>query len=231
MTPRAPKVRRGPLQVGRRPLAHRRKRPEEATAYATSHRIKLQSLILLHEKALSAGEIAERIDEDVKKVTNHLHELYDAGCIEFAGYVFAGNHQKRTYRAIARPVIDDETYRSMSSSERNDSIGAVLQWISVESLVSFRDNCMERDENLCLISDEPLLDAEGRREMRELFTGTWDDELRNTSAAESVQAIAARAANRMSQSGESGTTVVVALMAFERGHMDRSSHVSIKSEQ
>lgn len=208
----------GALKEGRRPLNERTRRPEEAPSYAVGNRIKLEALIALHEAERSAVEIADMLGEDVKHVTNNLRQLYDAGCIEFVGHRGEGNIRRAVYRAVIRPLVDDETYRGMSIEERHDATGVALQWILAESLSSYRNGRMDHDEDLCLISDEPSLDTEGRRELRELLTAAYSDESGATLVAlKSVQEIEGRAANRMAESGETGTTMVVGLMAFERG--------------
>jgi DNA-binding transcriptional ArsR family regulator len=210
----------GPLKVGRRPLAERTKRPAEAPTYAVGHPIKLEALIALHEGPQSPAEIAERIGADVSNVTNHLRHLYDAGCVEFAGREKEGegNLEKTIYRAVERPFIDDETYRLMSDDERYAATAVIFQWLLAESLSSFRNRKMDRDDDVVLIADNPTLDTIGRRELRELMTGTYQDEEPDArNALVSIQEIESRAAHRIAESGESGTTMFFALMAFERG--------------
>jgi DNA-binding transcriptional ArsR family regulator len=200
------------------PEKKRTKLPDDMPTYAVGHPIKLAALIALHEKDQSAVEIAERLGVDVRWVTNHLRDLYDAGCIEFVGYKAGRRNIKRAvYRAIARPLVDDETHRAMSPMERRASAGVVVQWVTAECLASYRSGKIDQDDDVCLISDEPNLDAEGRQEMRMLLTAVYDGDIDAVEAAKSIQAIEGRAANRMAKSGEKGTTMFVALMAFERG--------------
>ncbi len=211
-------MKRRPLQTGRTPLKQRTRRPEDASPFAVGHYIRIGALTLLHERDFSAGEIAAIMGEDVKNVANHLRDLYDAGCIEFAGHSGEGNIRRAVYRAVARPFVSDETYRAMSIDERHDANNTVLQWILAECLSSYRNRKMDHDEDLCLISDEPNLDAEGRRELREFLIASWNGEAGEVlDAIGGVQEIEGRAANRMAESGEAGTTVVVALLAFESG--------------
>ena len=208
---------RGALKPGRKPLKERTRLPDDAPPFAIGHRIRLESLIILHEGEFSAGDIAKILDEDVKMVTNHLRDLYDAGCIEFVGHKGEGNIRRAVYRAIARPFISDERYKAMSLEERHEINGVALQWILAESLAAYRKKKMDQDETLCLITDEPNLDAEARVELRDLLLTSWSGEVTTASEAlKGVKEIAGRATNRMAQSGESGTTVVVTLMAFER---------------
>ncbi|MDX6602876.1 MAG: Bacterial regulatory protein arsR family [Solirubrobacterales bacterium] len=209
---------RAALKAGRVPVKKRTKLPDDMPTYAVGHPIKLATLIALHEKDQSAVEIADRLGVDVRLVTNHLRDLYDAGCIEFVGYRAGTNNIPRAvYRAIARPLIDDETHRAMSQTERRASAGVVVQWVTAECFASYRSGKIDQDDDVCLISDEPNLDTEGRQELRKLLTAIYDGELDSLEAAKSIQAIEGRAANRMAESGEKPTTMFVALMAFERG--------------
>jgi len=211
-------VRRSELKLGRKPLRERTRLPEDAPSYPVGHRVRLEALIILHERESSAADIAELLDEDVRLVTNHLRELYDAGCIEFAGHKGDGNIKRAVYRAVTRPLISDEEYEELSLKERHEINGVAIQWILAECLSSYRNKKMDSDEALCLITDAPILDAEGRIELRDLFTASWNGESGEAfDALKSAQEIAARAADRMTESGETGKTVVVTLMAFERG--------------
>jgi DNA-binding transcriptional ArsR family regulator len=211
---------RGELKPGRRPPRKRSRLPDDAPSYAVGHRVRLESLIILHERESSAAAIAKELGEDVRIVTNHLRDLYDAGCIEFVGHRGEGNIRKAVYRAVTRPMISDDEYEAMSLGERHEINGVAVQWILAECLSSYRNNKMDSDEALCLITDAPLLDAEGRVELRDLLTASWSGESEVAlDALKSAQDIAGRAANRMASSGEDGTTVVLTLMAFERGRV------------
>lgn len=176
---------------------------------------------MLHEEELSAADIANILGEDVKVVTDHLRLLYDAGCIEFVGRRQAGGNLGRAvYRAVARPFISEDEYRAMSIEERQDFNGITLQWILAESLASYRSEKMSHDEYVCILSDEPNLDLEARQELHDHLIATLhgdaDDEAK-VRATDGIHGIAGRAANRIATSNESGSTVVVVLMAFERG--------------
>jgi DNA-binding transcriptional ArsR family regulator len=210
-------VKRGELKEGRRPPTERTRQPGVAPTWAVANYIRLAALTLLHEKELSPGDIAEILDEDVKNVTDHLRQLYDAGCVEFAGHQGDQNLRRAVYRAIARPFVSDEEYQAMSIEERTDLNGVALQWIFAECLASYRSGRMNEDDDLCLVSDEPNLDLKGRKELRELLLSTWIGSPDSQEVLNGVQEIAGRAANRMAKSKETGTTTVVALMAFDRG--------------
>lgn len=204
------------LKPGRRPASEWSRLPDEAPTYPLTQRIRQESLLILHEGEFSAADIAEMIGEDTSHVTNHLRDLYDAGCIEFVGYQGKGNFKKAVYRAIARPFTSCEEAMKMSPEERQEIAGVMLQWIMVEATASFRNKKMADDENCVVMFDEPCLDAEGRIELDEFFTACWSGDFEVLERLKSVQDIEARATNRMAKSGETGVIVVASLMAFER---------------
>ncbi len=216
----------GALKKGRKPRKARTKRASEAPTWAVANPIRLAALTLLHERALSPNEIASEVGLDPVRVTEQMRLLYDAGCIEFVGRSDPRrrNFSKTVYRAVARSYVNDEEYRSMPLEERDDLNGVALQWIISECIASHRSGKMSRDENLCLLSDEPNLDAQGRKELSQRLLSTWAASDDWDDVSDTVQEIAAKAANRMAISGEKGSTVVVALLAFdrERSRVERS---------
>jgi DNA-binding transcriptional ArsR family regulator len=204
------------LKAGRIPAHERSRLPEEGPTYPLSNRIRQEALLILHEGEFSAVEIGEMIGEDTSLVTNHLRDLYDAGCIEFAGFRGKGNFKKAVYRAIVRPYTSREEARKMSPEERNEVAGVNLQWTMTEADAAFRKKKMANDENCVIMFDEPRLDREGRVELDEFLVASWSGDFAVLERLKSIQDIAARAANRMAKSGEVGVIVVASLMAFER---------------
>lgn len=197
--------------VGRMPLGKRKRRPEDALPHSVNHWIRVEVLAILNEGEFSASEIAKMIDEDVKNVRGHVIDLYGSGCIEFSGHKMVGSTMRPVYRALVLPVVYDETYRKMSMEERRDLNGAVVQGIFTETMSSYRTGHMNADEQLCLLWDALNLDAQGKQELLELLTATW----------EGAQAINGRAANRLAKAGEIGETTFVGLQGFRRGRPGR----------
>lgn len=103
----------------------------------------------------------------------------------------------------------------MSPEERQEAAGLHLQWTFTEAVVAYRKKKMA-SEACVVMSDEPCLDAEGRIELDDFLIACWDGNFEVLERLKSVQDIAARAANRMAKSGETGVIVVASLMAFER---------------
>jgi DNA-binding transcriptional ArsR family regulator len=201
------------LQIGRKPIKERTKQPADALPHALNHWIRLEAISILHQGEFSAGEVAELIGEDVRYVSGHIRDLYQAGCIEFVGYRLLGNRMRPVFRAVVLPVVTDEVFSAMSMDERHDANGAIMQGFLAESLSSYRNEKMDgAEEPPCLIWDAPPLDAEGRRKLRERMTEVWEKE---------VLAIQAESANRVAESGEEPVSTVVGLFSFERGRPEK----------
>lgn len=197
--------------AARKPPAERGRQVDDAMVWALGNWIRNEALSILAEGKHSASEIAKILDEDVRTVAHHIRGLFDAGCIESAGTVKKGNVTETYYRAVRLPHITDAMYRAMSLTQRRDSNGVVVQSILAETLVSFRAGRMDADEDLYLVWDAPNLDAQGKRELHDHLAACY----------EGVKEIHARAANRMAESGENGTTTIVTLTGFERGRPGR----------
>lgn len=211
----------GAREKGRKPLDDRTRRPEQALPFSVNHWIRIESLAVLAEGPFTAGEVADQLGVDVRLVTNHIHELYDAGCIEIADYVVNGNFRKPCYRAVALPYVSDEAYQAMSLIERHDSNGVILQWFLAECFSSYRNEKMDRDDDVCLIWNDPTLDAQGRIDMRDWMINAF----------KGAQKIEGESANRMAKSGEVGVKMAISFFAFERGRSGRPKDGVFDSEK
>lgn len=196
------------LQLGRRPLKKRSRLPDSAVPHSLNHWIRVEAQAICRNGAFSVSEIAEKIGEDVKLVTGHVRDLYESGSLEIAAFKKVGNHTVALYRAIQLPVVTDEVYAKMTPEERHDACGALVQGVLAESISSFRN---KKKDDACLVWDASCLDAQGRREMRAHLADSWRGAVN----------IHGRSANRMAESGEKGTSFIMAFLGFERGRPGR----------
>jgi len=179
--------------------------------HAINNWMRVEALAIFHEGEFSAGEVAKMIGEDVKTVTGHIHDLYESGCIEFAGHKEVEGMMRPVYRAIVSPEVSDEVYRAMSPEDRDDASSAIVQGVLAESVSSCQNKKMVDDETLALIWDAVTLDARGEREMNAHMTASYRRAVK----------IQAGAANCLAKSGETGVTKVIAFLSFRRGRVGR----------
>jgi DNA-binding transcriptional ArsR family regulator len=196
----------------RKPVAERTKEKiDDAVVYAVGHRIRTDALSILNDGKASPNEIAEIMGEDVKKVGNHIRELFDAGCIESAGNTKVRNATEHFYRAVTMPYIDEAEYRAMPLPVRRELCALIIQAIMAEVLASLRAGKVETDDDVRLSWQRLNVDAEGKKEVAAVLKGT----------AEQLFDIQARNAARLVESKETGTTEIVAMMGFERNRSGR----------
>lgn len=207
-------------KVGRKPLKERKRQPVPAMTHALNHWLRVEIVSILHEGEFSAGEIADMTRTDVKAVTDHTHDLFESGCIEFGGHKEVDGMMRPVYRAIVPPEVSDEEYRDMSLEDRDDASGAIVQGVMAEAVSARQNGKLAEDETVALIWGAPTLDARGEKEMNTHLTKSY----------RGAQKIHAKAASRMAKSGEKGVTKVVAFLGFRRGRPGRPKGGYFNSE-
>ena len=204
-------VRKVLREVGRKPVTQRVRRAVEALTFAVNNWIRVEILAIAHEGEFSAGEVAEMIDQDVRGVTGHIHELYESGCIEYVGTKIVNGRARPIYRALVLPKVDREVYQSMSIPDRRDLNNAVTQGILTETVSSFDKGKMDEDDQLYLVWDAMTVDALGEEELHDYMEDRY-------AGAKEIQV---KSAHRLAESGKEGVTKCVAFMAFRRGRPGR----------
>ncbi len=201
--------------LARRKPAKDRKRPiGEAVAYAVGHRIRIEALAILAEGKHSPNEVSAMLHEGLSVVSHHMKELFESGCIESVGTAQVRGATEHFYRAIKLPYISDEEYLAMPTDTRREIIGVIVQAIMSELLGSFQAEKLETDDDVWLAWDAANLDLEGKREVADELAASF----------ERLLDIKARAANRLAESGETGTTTIISLTGFERSRQGQPTN-------
>jgi DNA-binding transcriptional ArsR family regulator len=184
----------------------RGKKIQEVVAYAVSHRIRVQILIILNQGIYTSAEIADIIGEPLNRVGNHIRELLDAGSIEIADTRRRRNTQQHYYRGGRTPFYSEGDVEAMTSQQRQVTAGLIVQSLVAEMMAGLWAEKLFDDPRDWLTWDRLDLDAVGRQELYEEQGESW----------ERLKAIKARAANRVSGSGEETAPYVVSVLGFER---------------
>ena len=188
---------------------------EEVVAYAISHRIRVQILIVLNQGIYTAAEIADIIDEPLNRVANHIRELVDAGSIEIADTQQRRGGFQHYYRAVETPYFSQEEFEEMTWQQRQVTIGLVIQSLVAEVMAALQAGKMVDDPRVWLAWDRFHLDPEGRQEVADEHADHW----------RRMEAIKARSVNRVAESGEDTRPYVVSVLGFERAlTAPRASH-------
>ncbi len=182
------------------------KRIEEVVEYAVSHRIRSQILIILNQGTYTATEIADIIGEPQNRVGNHVRELLEGGAIEIADIQRRRNTRQHYLRAVRTPFFSEREAESMTWQERQVSAGLIIQSLVAEMMAGLWGGELFDDPRDWLTWAHLSLDEEGRQELYEEQEESW----------ERLQAIKARVANRVAESGEDTAHYIASVLGFKR---------------
>lgn len=184
----------------------RRKRIEEVVEYAVSHHVRCQILIVLSQGIYTTAEIADIIGEPLNKVANHIRELVDAGSIEITDTKRRRNAQQHYYGPVRVPFFSAADAEAMTPQQRQITAGLIIQSLVAEMMAGLWARKIFDDPRDWLTWDLLNLDAEGRQELYDEQEESW----------KRLEAIKARAADRVAGSGEETNPYAVAVLGFER---------------
>lgn len=184
---------------------------EDAVSYALSHRIRIEILCLLNERVYSAAELAERTPWALPTISYHLKELLRSRSIEIAKVVKVRNVDQHFYRAIEMPAVDDQEAAALPPEVKQEYAAVILQAVIAESLGALRAQKLNQPLVRMMWSWFNL-GEQGREELANEQRESWDR----------IVGIAARDANRRTQSGEAGKTTIAVTLGFERSKSDAS---------
>jgi DNA-binding transcriptional ArsR family regulator len=186
------------------------KRIEEAVQYALSHLFRIEILTLLNEGSYTAGEVAEVTEIELSNVSNHIKRMLEDGSIEVAKVEERRATNVCWYRAVEIPEYSQEEAELLTQTERQHIAGWVVQSGEAEVLAALWKGNLA-DPRTILAWDWYHVDAEGRETL----------EAENARHLERVREIECEALNRVVESQEDTTPILVNLSAFERARKPR----------
>lgn len=208
MVPKAVERHRGKRKKKRQ--RKQRKKIEEAVQFALAHWIRLEILILLNEAACTTSEVAELTEIDIKKVSNHLLEMYNDGAVEVAKSQKRHGTTVYWYRGVEVPEYTKEEAEKLTEHELQMIAGVIVQSGSAELMAALRKGHLATPRSV-LSWDLYDLDAQGREDVEEA----------STEYLERLKEIQCESVNRVATSKEETTSMIVNLAAFRRARKIR----------
>lgn len=187
-------------------VKNRKRSIEEAVSYAIAHRIRIEILCLLNEAIYCASELAALTHWPLTTISHHIKEMLSSGSIELARIEKVRNTDQHFYRAVELPVVSDEAAVALPPEVKQEYAAVVLQAIMAESLAALRAQKLNRDPRVRMMWRWYNLDEQGRDELADEQRESW----------ERTAEIEARSTNRRATSGEEATTLIAAMLGFER---------------
>lgn len=183
--------------------------PPERAAHVLGHRIRVEALTILIERASSSKLIAAEIGESVQLVAYHLKIMREEEAIELVKTVPRGAVSERFYRATMRPELTHEEWVGLSMRHKQELAVIGVRNLFAESLSSIETGRMVTDEEAYYWWKAVPLDALGREEIRK----------EQDAHTARILEIEAKANARLveSQGSHRHVPTVVAVLGFDRG--------------
>ena len=175
---------------------------EARIAKALAHPLRARILQRLGERVLSPGDLANELDAPLGVISYHVRMLREYECVELVRTEPRRGALQHFYKAIARPNLDGDQWRTLPSSLRAELSGETLQEV-VTDLGAAADAGTLEDPEL-VVQRTPLeLDDRAFKKLNKLLAKTHEQAL----------AIAAESANR---GGDGRFATELAVLHFKR---------------
>jgi DNA-binding transcriptional ArsR family regulator len=180
---------------------------QAAVSYAIGHRIRVEILTVLHERAdVSAIELSRIVRQPLSTVTHHVGALLKSGAIQVGRTEKVRSVEQRFYRLVAPVYVSDEEWEEMSEAERQELCRSLLQSIVAEALSSFWAGKITADPRHFMSWAWFNVDERGRDDIAEEQVRSW----------QRIGEIEKEASARCAETGEEAFSVLVSSLSFER---------------
>ena len=172
---------------------------------AMSHPLRADVMRVLSERTASPKEIADELGEPIPNVSHHAKRLVQLGCAELVDKRQVRGAIEHFYRATERPLVDTEDWEELHPLIAEDLVCHFMQSGIDDFVASAKAGMVGSDNRFHLTRTRLVLDQEGMDEALEI---------QERARLELTEA-QARAANRMSESGEEAVHASSWLGCFE----------------
>jgi DNA-binding transcriptional ArsR family regulator len=141
---------------------------------ALSHPVRANALTILNQRVASPKEIAGELSEEVGKVSYHVKELRNLGCVELVDTAQRRGATEHYYRGVARAYLSDSFWATLSTAVRNGISVTGLKVLIEAAREAVEAGTFDArvDRHLsCLTLN---LDGEGWEEAKDLLNETLD---------------------------------------------------------
>lgn len=173
-------------------------------AAIVAHPLRARCWIALSERVASPTELKTEFGAGIGDVSYHVGVLEKLGHVELVDTKARRGAIEHYYRAIERPLVDDDEYATMTPAERAAFAEPIVQLAFADAAVAFDHRTFGRRANNCVLRMPATVDAEGFAEMGALY-----NEL-----LERLTEIAATSANRMAADPTAKSIPISAVAMF-----------------
>lgn len=171
-----------------------------------AHPLRSRCLTILTERTASPAELSRQLLVEVSKVSYHVRQLEKMGAVELVETRPVRGAVEHFYRAIQRPLVDDEGYKDLTCEERTEIGRQVVQLTMADVETSMKEEVFGRRFDHHVSRVPVIVDERGWEELRDI----------HAEALERVLDVQARSAERISGDADAeGFPARVVAMVFE----------------
>jgi hypothetical protein len=180
---------------------------EEALAKVFAHPLRVKVWYLINQSPTSPNRISLKLGEPLGNIAYHVRELEKYGCIELVDTKQRRGATEHYYRALARTLIDTETWARLPLEERRPTSRYGLQCIIADAIAADNAGTFDSRPDRHLTYFPVNVDEEGWAKI----ATACDDFL------DLVMKTQEESANRAAESPDQPTiSAVASLLFFER---------------
>jgi hypothetical protein len=109
---------------------------EEALAKVFAHPLRVKVWYLINQSPTSPNRVAQELGEPLGNIAYHVRELEKYGCIELVDTKQRRGATEHYYRALARTLIDTDTWARLPVEERRPTSRYGLQCIIADAIAA-----------------------------------------------------------------------------------------------
>jgi DNA-binding transcriptional ArsR family regulator len=178
---------------------------ETTLAAIVAHPTRARCFVILAERTASPVEIAQEIGKDVGHVGYHVRKLQQLNLIELVDERPVRGAVEHFYRAVARPVVNEEEFADQTIEAREVFTRHTLQLHVTDIAHAIDEHTFDGRDNRALIRFPMLVDEEGFKEMGDLHVEMY----------ERAMDIQARSDERRAGTDDEGIASMSTSMLFE----------------
>lgn len=141
---------------------------------ALSHPVRANALTILNQRVASPKEIAGELREEVGKVSYHVKELRNLGCVELVDTAQRRGATEHYYRGVSQAYLNDSFWATLSTGVRNGISVTGLKVLIEAAREAVESGTFDArtDRHLSCLTFN--LDFEGWEEAKDLLNETLD---------------------------------------------------------
>lgn len=168
------------------------------------HPLRYEIVMKLGERPATCRELAEELDEDIKRIYEAIDALRGEGLVEVVAREAGPDGGRVSRFSATRHVFDAEEWAELPSFERETASFGIGRVLVQEMARSMKAGLFDSDPRRVLWRLPMWTDDEGIREVDTILTR----------AAEEITDVLRRSADRRSKTGEEAVHLTVAMLAF-----------------